>query len=247
MTSILGAAASGLQHHARIMDTTGHNLANVNTDGFKSVRALGEGRPSAEVTPDNARLGVATTSLDRNFSQGSVRNTQDPLHFAIQDGSFFRVQGDGGTERFTRQGALSMDAEGNVLAQGGRRLDPPMQLPEGATSPEMQPDGTVTALDADGEQIEVGRLPMVQFTNPRGLESVGDGLYRQTVNSGDVAEGFPGEEPFASLSPRGVESSNVDLSTEFTNMITAQRAYQANSRSFSIGDEMLALATDITA
>ncbi|MDZ7729055.1 MAG: flagellar hook-basal body complex protein [Dehalococcoidia bacterium] len=139
MTSILGAAASGLQHYNRMMDTTAHNLANANTDGFKAVRALGEGSPAAGVTPENSRLGVATTTLDRQFRPGSIRSTGDPLHFAIQDGSFIRVQGDDGAERFTRQGGLSLDGEGNIVAQGGRRLEPPMQLPEGATSPRSSP------------------------------------------------------------------------------------------------------------
>ncbi|MDZ7729056.1 MAG: flagellar hook-basal body complex protein [Dehalococcoidia bacterium] len=102
------------------------------------------------------------------------------------------------------------------------------------------------ATGQDGDPVEVGRIQLVQFTNPRGLESTGDGLYRQTVNSGDIAEGFPGDEGFAGLAPRGVEGSNVDISSEFTSMIIAQRAYQANTRAFSIGDEMISIATDIT-
>jgi flagellar hook-basal body protein len=87
---------------------------------------------------------------------------------------------------------------------------------------------------------------MVRFVNPQGLATLGDGLYGETVNSGATTEGTPGSPGFAAIIPGGLEASNVDLAEEFTTMIIAQRAYQASAKSFSVGDEMLAIATDLT-
>ncbi len=246
MTTILGAAASGLQHYNRAMDVIGHNLANVNSGAFKASRAVSEGAPNPAAAETGGRLGVATTTIDRLFNPGGATITSDPLHFGIQDDAFFQVTAHDGEPAFTRYGALSLDAARNIVAHGGRHLDPPIALEEGMTRPAIDRGGIITALDAEGETVELGRIPLLKVGNPRGLEAIGDGLYRQTANSGEITEGLAGEDGFAGLLPGGIEGSNVDISTEFANMVIAQRAYQANARSFSVGDEMLAIATNIT-
>jgi flagellar basal body rod protein FlgG len=172
--------------------------------------------------------------------------TEDPLHFAIQDDAFLRVHDLDGSIAYTRFGQLSTDAAGNVTAYGGRFLEPPVTVPAGMTTPSVDNAGVITALDSTGARQQIGQLTMVRFTNPQGLATLGDGLYGETVNSGPTTDGTPGSPGFATITPGGLEASNVDLAEEFTNMIIAQRAYQASAKTFSVGDEMLAIATNLT-
>lgn len=244
MNSILGAAAAGMQHHATMLDVVANNLANANTGGFLASRVVAEGAPNA--TGEGARSGVSQTTIDRVMAAGSFQPTQDPLHVAVQDDAFFRLQDLDGTIAYTRFGGFSIDASRSLILQGGRQLDPPVAIPDDHTSPSIDAAGVVSAVDPTGIRVELARIPLVRFGNPRGLESLGSGLYRQTVNAGVAVQSTPGDDGFATLAPGVLESSNVELATEFTNMLIAQRAYQANVRAFSIGDEMLAIATDLT-
>jgi flagellar basal body rod protein FlgG len=218
MTTILSAAASGLQHYSRMLDVVGNNIANINTEGFKRVRALGEGTP-----------------------------TEAPLHFAIPDDAFFPVRDLDGSVVYARLGSLEVDAAGNVSGFGGRLVEPAITVPAGSIQPAISHDGTITAISADGEVQELGRLVLVRFPNPAGLESLGDGVFRESLNSGTATGGYPGEDGFATLITGSLEASNVELSVEFTTMIIAQRAYQASAHVYRAGDEMLAIATDLTA
>ena len=246
MVTILGAAASGLAHTQSVMDVIGHNLANVNTQGYKKFRALAEGRPDADARPEGGRLGVAETTSDLIFNQSAPQPTDDALHFSIQDDTFFRVQDADGTTAFTRLGSLSLDGNRNITAYRGRLLQPPVVLPDGMSQPAVDQAGTISALSDTGARQPIGQITLVRFTNPQGLEAIGDGLYRETVNSGASAEGIPTESGFAGVIPGSLEGSNVEIAEEFTNMIIAQRAYQAAAKTFSVGDQMLAIATDLT-
>lgn len=246
MTTILGASASGLQHNQAVLDTVAHNIANANTAAFKRVRALAEGAPSSEITADGGRLGVADTTRDPIFSVGAPQPSDDPLHFAISDDTFFRVTDSDGSVVFTRFGALGLDAGRNITAFRGRLLEPPITLPEDMSQPAITPAGVVSALDSSGARQEIGRLALVRFMNPRGLFALGDGLYAATENSGLPVEGEPGTDGFGLLVPGAVEGSNVEIAEEIASMLVAQRAYQACARTFSIGDDMLRLATDLT-
>ena len=114
------------------------------------------------------------------------------------------------------------------------------------TQPAIDQAGVITAIDPDGIHQTIGQLTMVRFTNAQGLETMGEGLYRESVNSGSKVEGLPGSSGFSALKPGALEGSNVDIAEEFTNMIIAQRAYQACAKTFSVGDAMLDLATKLT-
>ncbi len=246
MTTILGAAASGLAHYSLVVDAAGNNVANINTAAFKRSRVLGQGSPSTSAEPGMPRMGVALSTVDVVHSSGAAYRDEDPLHFAIQDDSFFAVLHDDGSVLYTRYGALSADSEGNITAPGGRLLDPPLSLPEGSTAPAIDAGGVITALNAEGAREEIGRLTLVRFLNPQGLQEIGEGLYRETANSGPTIEGNPGDEGFGPIITGALEGSNVDLAGEFTSLLVAQRAYQACAKTFSVGDQMLALATDLT-
>ena len=246
MTTILGAAASGLAHSQQLVDAIGHNVANVNTAAFKRIRAIGEGAPSTAQEPGTSRMGVALTTLDLVLAAGAAAQDNVPLHFAIQDDAFFRLRDVDESAVYSRFGALDVDGAGNVVGPGGRSLEPPIVLPEGSTAPAIDTAGVVSALNAEGVREDFGQVAIVRFVNPAGLEEIGEGLYRETGNSGATIDGIPGGEGFEALVTGAVEGSNVDLAEEFTNLIVAQRAYQACAKTFSIGDEMLAIATDLT-
>lgn len=246
MPTILGAAASGMTHNQDVLDVVGHNIANVNSYAYKKFRPLHEGLPTPQADPDAGRLGVAETTRDLVFSQAATQITENPLHFAIEDDAFLRVRDFDGRIVYTRFGGLESDIEGNILAFKGRPLEPPIQVPEGWTQPAVDQFGVLSAIDDTGVRQEIGQLSLAKFRNPQALETLGDGLYTDTANTGEITVGAGGSEGFAALRPGALEGSNVDVAEEFTNMIIAQRAYTACAKTFSVGDEMLALATKIT-
>ena len=246
MTTALASSASGMVFNQAWMDSIGHNLANVNTAAFKHTRVLAEGTPERQIDPDARRMGVPRLTLDILHEVGAPQATDDPLHFAIGDDAFFRVTNLDGESVLTRYGGLTADTEGNILAYRGRKLEPPIAVPPGATRPAIDQFGTVTATDENGDRQAYGQLTLVRVLNPQGLENLGDGLSRETVNSGRNEVGTPGSPGFAVVAPGAVEGSNVEIAEEFTSMIIAQRAYQASAKTFKIGDEMLSIATNLT-
>jgi flagellar hook protein FlgE len=249
MPTILAAAASGLVHNQDILDTVAHNLANANTSGFKAFRALHQGRPDPQATPEGGRLGVATTTRDLLFQPAALLASDSPLHLALQDDALFIVRGPNGEPLYTRYGGFRLDGSGTLVDFAGRAVPgadgEPLRLPEGFSSPTFDASGVLTAIDENGERHELGQIALARFANPQGLEILGDGLFRPTANSGEPQVGAPGTEGFAPLQAGTLEASNVDIAQEFVNMLLAQRAYSASAKTFSIGDAMLELATRI--
>jgi flagellar basal body rod protein FlgG len=247
MATILGASASGMVHNQGVLDTVANNLANMEAFSFKKVRPLAEGRADPTQTADSTRLGVADTTRDLVFSGAAAQMDEDPLHFAVQDDTFFRVKDVDGTTVFTRFGALSQDASRNITAFGGRLLDPPVTVPDGLTNPTIDQTGRITATDpVTTLRQDIGQITLARFTNPQALVSLGNGLYQESANSGAITDGLPGDPGYSIVIPGALEGSNVDMAEEFTNMIIAQRAYQACAKTFSVGDDMLRIATNIT-
>jgi flagellar basal-body rod protein FlgG len=246
MTTIVGSAAGGLAQSQAMMDTVANNLANVNTPGFKRFRALAEGAPAPERIGNTVeKLGVADASFDAVYTTAAALGTEDPLNFAITDDAFLKVTGPDGSPAYTRLGYLQADADGHVSLFGGVSLDPPVTAP-GLTAFAVDPSGAITGLDSSGTRVLAGQVTLARFVNPQGLLSLGSGLYAATENTGAVTEGTPGDGDFAALLPGTLEASNVNVAEEFTNMIIAQRAYQANAKTYSVGDDMLALAANLT-
>jgi flagellar basal-body rod protein FlgG len=246
MTTILAAAASGMVQHSTTVDLVGNNLANANTTAFKRSRVLSQGAPVSNATPETSRLGVSQTTADVIFDTGVSLRTDDPMHFAISDGAFLAVTDFDGQTVFTRAGNLAIDSAGNVTAAKARPLSPPVTIPEGYRLPQVTEAGAVTAESPEGVREDVGQLSFSRFMNPQGLTAIGEGLFRESANSGNRTDGTPGTEGFALIAPGVVEGSNVELAEEFTTLLIAQRAYQASAKTFSVGDEMLALATNLT-
>jgi flagellar basal body rod protein FlgG len=244
MPSILSSATSGMSHSTSAIDVVGHNVANVNTNGFKVSRVLSQGAPVADAE-DGGRKGVSSTTIDRDMRAASATPAA-PLQFSIQDDAFYNVNAGDGTTVYARSGALTLDSARNVTTAFGELLEPPLVIPEDHTAPSITSTGLVVAVNAEGQQVEIGQVTFVRFNNPQALEAMGGGLYRTSENSGDPIAGIPGDGNFRELLPGTIEGSNVELVAELTSMLTAQRAYQASARAFRVGDEMLELATDLT-
>jgi len=243
MSTVLGTSAGALQNIQLVLDAVAANIANVNTAGYKRIDAMTEGVPQLDATQSAGRLAIAEVSLD--ISLGASEGGASPVSFALQDDSFFQVRDIDGGLSYTRLGAMQIDGAGNISTLSGRVLEPPVVLPQGWSAPGINHSGVITATDEAGERQVIGQLTLARFVNPRGLQLLGEGMYRETANTGAVTTGTPGTPAFAAVVPGAIEASNVDLATEFTNLIVAQRAYQASARSFSLGDEMLKAATDL--
>ena len=246
MTTILGASASGMVYHQSVLDIVGHNLANANAGGFRRSRIMSEGNPTPGGLPSANRLGVAETTADLVFSTGAALGSESPLHFTVNDDTFFRMTDLDGSSVLTRAGAISGDPGGNIIGPRGRLLDPPITIPQGTSLLAIDQFGIVSGIDTAGDRQALGQITLVRVMNPHGLEAIGDGLYRATVNSGPETEGTPGTPGFSALIPGTLEGSNTEMAEEFTQIIIAQRAYQANARTFKIGDEMIQAATNLT-
>ncbi|CEI84293.1 flagellar basal-body rod protein FlgG [Oceanobacillus oncorhynchi subsp. incaldanensis] len=251
------AGISGMKNSQTKLDVIGNNIANVNTSGYKKSNinfqdmlsqttsaAQGPGNGRGGINASQVGLGSQEGAISNTHTPGSRQTTNNPLDFAIQGDGMFVVQ-EGDTNYYTRAGNFYLDAGGNIVnangyylqAEGGGNLT----IPENAESFSVQPDGTVTYTDANENTEEVGRIALAKFSNPAGLEKVGGSLYAATNNAGLVGTGLegPGANGTGEIISGALEMSNVDLSEEFTEMITAQRSFQANTRIITTSDEIL--------
>ena len=259
MMRALYTSATGMIAQQFHMDVVSNNLANVNTVGFKKSRAdfqdllYQQMRPAGATVSEGAQvpaglevgLGVRPVAAVTLFSTGAFQQTGNPLDVAIEGDGFFRVQTPAGPA-YTRDGAFKIDGQGNVVNSDGYKLQPDIRIPEGAQQISIGKDGTVTALVGGAtEPTVLGQLQLVRFTNPSGLSHLGGNAYAPTAASGQPAEGTPGAEGFGQLAQGTLEMSNVQIVEEMVNMITAQRAYETNSKAIQTADEMLGTANNL--
>jgi flagellar basal-body rod protein FlgG len=258
----LWTAASGMTGQQFNIDTISNNLANVNTTGFKQMRADFEdllyqtlrlaGTPSTEVTvvPTGIQVGhgVKPGATQKIFTQGALQATGNTADLAIEGEGFFRVLQYDGSYGYTRDGAFKIDSNGQIVNSNGYRLMPEVVLPEGFLndSVAISQDGRISVKVAGGDDpIEVGQLELYRFVNPAGLQSIGDNLMTQTNASGEPIAGRPGFDGMGKTLQKYLEMSNVSVVREMVNMIVAQRAYELNSRAIQTSDSMLATATSL--
>ena len=253
MQRALWTAAAGMAVQQTNLDVISNNLANVNTTGFKKSRAEfqdllyqtlnapGTNSSSSTMLPAGVQIGLGarTAAVKRMFQQGQFKSTESPLDIVIEGDGFFKITRPDGTLAYTRDGALSTDESGNLVNNQGYLLDPPVVLPSDTKSITIAKDGTVTVRLADDTTSEVGSIELAHFMNPAGLQSLGENLYAPSQASGDPILGTPGSEGLGQLGQYFLETSNVQIVTELVDMITAQRAYELNSRAVKASDEML--------
>jgi flagellar basal-body rod protein FlgG len=212
------------------------------------VRGPGTRTSESTRSPTGIQLGsgVRVAGTSRSFSQGNILVTNNPLDVAIEGAGFFVVQQADGSPAYTRAGALQKDAQGQLVTPEGYMLDPPILIPADAQSVTIGADGTVSALiDGQTAPAEIGQLTVANFVNPAGLNAVGRNLFTQTSASGEPQVGAPGSDGRGALLQGALERANVDVVEEMIGMISAQRAYEVNTKVVTTADEMLRSATQM--
>jgi flagellar basal-body rod protein FlgG len=242
MLSGLYAAAAGMEAQQQRLDAVSNDLANVSTTGYKSLRVgfrdllyqpAGRGGGPAAQTG----AGAAATTLGRDNSQGALISTESPLDVALTGPGFIQVRAADGGVALTRDGNLGLTADGRLRTASGQLLEPPVQLPAGTDPSEVEisPDGAVRV-----GRRQVGRIAVVDVTNPDGLRADGDSLFRPTAASGPVAA-----TRGARLEQGALESSNVDMAEATVSMMNAQRGFELASKAIQMQDEVLAVANGV--
>lgn len=256
----LNIAATGMAAQETHLEGISNNIANANTVGYKrervdfqdllyqTVRAPGAPTGPTTTNPTGLQIGtgVRVVGTARIFSQGTLLNTQNPLDVAIEGDGFFVVQQGDGTPAYTRAGNLQADGEGRLVTSEGLPLDPPLNIPPGATGVSIAANGTVSVtLSGQTAPIDVGQIQTASFVNPSGLRSIGHNLLLATPASGEPQLGEPGQDGRGALLQGSLEQANVDIVAEMIGLISAQRSYEINSKVISTADEMLRAATQM--
>jgi flagellar basal-body rod protein FlgG len=254
MNSALWAAKTGLDAQNTRMTTISHNLANVNTTGFKkdravfedllyqNVRQVGAATSQNSVAPTGLNLGtgVRIVATEKNYTQGQLTNTGNGMDVAINGRGFLQVLMPDGSSAYTRDGSFKMSPEGELVTASGYRIQPAISIPQGAQSLSIAADGTVSVtLPGQSAPTQVGTVQLTDFVNPAGLEPRGDNLLVETAASGPAQTGNPGLNGLGTLQQGFLEGSNVNVVEELVSMIETQRAYEMNSKAISSTDEML--------
>ena len=254
MIRALYSAASGMTAQQLNVDNIANNLANANTAGYKLRRAQfqdllyqnmvqpGTAAGQQTVVPTGLQLGMGTRASSNEivFSQGNFAQTNNPLDLVIQGNGFFQVLRPTGEIAYTRDGSFQLDKNGNLVTGSGDPVQPQITIPPNAQAIHIATDGTVSyTLPAQPAAQLAGQMQLAIFQNPAGLNSIGQNLYLPTDASGDAVVAAPGgQEGVGTLMQGYSEQSNVSVVDEFINLITAQRAYEANSKVVKAADEM---------
>ena len=254
MMQSLYTASTGMLGMQTQIDTTANNIANVNTIGFKKGRAefadlmyhvmqyAGTSTSDTTKSPTGIEvgLGVRPTAINKIFSEGSLKQTGNQLDMAITGQGFFKMELPDGTQVYSRNGAFKIDNNGTVVNSDGYTLIPQIVVPPDATNISIGSDGIVTVVQAGQTQAtQIGQINTTNFINPAGLHSLGSNLYVETDSSGQPVEGTPGLNGLGTIRQGFVELSNVELVVALTDLITGQRAYDANSKIITTSDQML--------
>ncbi len=262
MMRSLWTAATGMHGQQFNIDTISHNLANVNTTGYKQVRADFEdliyqnsriaGTPATErtVRPTGIQVGhgVKVAASQRMFTQGSLKKTDALGDMAIMGEGFFRVMNLDGSWAYTRDGSFKIDSDGQFVSSNGYRLMPELILPENyiPDSLAVSQQGRVTVkIPGQEDPIRVGQVQLYRFVNSAGLQAVGENLFRETPASGEPQRARPGQDGMGKVLHKFLENSNVSVVKEMVGMIVAQRAYELNSKAIQTSDSMLGIANNL--
>jgi flagellar basal-body rod protein FlgG len=259
MLRAFSTAATGMTAQQMMVDTIANNLANINTTGFKRsqidfqdllyVQMIESGTEVASGinSPGGLEIGsgVRAASTIKVFTAGEFQNTGRRLDIAIRGEGFLQVTLPNGEIVYTRDGALQTNANGELVTTTGYSIEPAITVPADALSIDIAKDGGVNVTDASGTQSVVGTIQLARFPNPSGLSSDGDNLLSETEASGTPITGTAGENGFGFIQSGFLEKSNVQMVAELVNLITAQRAYEINSRAIRVGDDMLKTANSI--
>jgi flagellar basal-body rod protein FlgG len=257
----LNTAATGMQAQQLNVEVIANNIANMNTTGFKRQRAefqdlLYQNVERMGVTSSDAGtivptgvqvgVGVKSGSVYRVTEQGNISQTNNPYDIAIQGEGYYIVQMPDGRDAYTRAGNFALSPDGQIVTEDGFIVAPGISVPQEALGVSINREGVVQAIMPDGsEPQDVGALELARFVNSAGLEAIGDNLFLETAASGTANRGQPGAVGFGTVQQGFLETSNVNAVTEISALITAQRAYEMNSKVITTTDEMMRSVTNL--
>jgi flagellar basal-body rod protein FlgG len=242
MDTALTTAAAGMEAQQNWMEALSNDIANVSTTGYKSLRVgfrdllyQSPGRGGGEGTTTGS--GAAAEVIGTDLEQGALEQTGRPLDVALTTPGFIEISTPGGGVALTRDGNLQIGPDGQLRTSTGQALEPPVQIPKNVSPEEIKiaPDGTVTA----GKKT-LGKIPLVEVTNPDGLQADGEGGFLPTAASGPVKAA-----PKAQVQQGCLEASNVDLANVMTAMTEAQQGYELAGKAVTTQDEVLAVANGL--
>jgi flagellar basal-body rod protein FlgG len=251
----LNTAATGMQAQQLNVEVIANNIANMNTTGFKRQRAefqdllyqnverMGvQSSDAGTIVPTGVQVGVGVKSgsVYRVTEQGGMTQTQNAYDVAIDGEGYFTIQLPDGRTAYSRAGNFALSPDGQIVTEDGYVVNPGISVPQDALGVAINGQGTVQAIMADGSAPQtLGQLQLARFVNPAGLEAMGNNNFLETPASGAANLGVPGQVGFGSVQQGFLETSNVNAVTEISALITAQRAYEMNSKVITTTDEML--------
>lgn len=252
----LNIAATGMLAQQTNVEVISNNIANMNTTAFsrrrpefndllyQNMRRVGSNSSDAgTIVPSGVQLGlgVKVASVYRISEQGSMQNTDNSLDMAIQGKGYFQIELPTGETAYTRDGSFQLSPDGEIVTHNGFLVMPGITIPNNAVGIAINASGQVMVkLDGQVDQQVVGQLQLAVFANEAGLEAKGDNLFIETPASGNATVGNPATIGYGSLLQGFLESSNVNVVSEITSLISAQRAYEMNSKVIQTSDEMMA-------
>ena len=250
----LSIAATGMNAHQKHLEVIAHNIANINTTGFKRARAefsdllyqteRAHGVASAAnsaIIPEGAYVGsgVRTAAVRNVHLQGTLTATGNRFDIALSGNGWFQIEGANGSTFYTRSGAFNTNAEGQMVTLDGLLVQPNITVPENTVEVIINETGQVFARFADQTDLqELGQITLATFANEVGLTPLGDNLFKVSPASGEANVGVPGDPGFGTMRQGYLESSNVDPVKEITELISAQRGYEMNSKVIQAADDM---------
>ena len=257
----LHTAASGMRAQEQNIQTVANNIANIRTTGFKKQRAefqdllytdlrrVGSTSSNAgTIVPTGIQIGsgVKFAATSRVLTQGSLEQTEQPLNVAVRGEGYFEIQLPDGRTAYTRDGSFERNQDGLVVTLDGYQVGGGITIPDDARYITISNDGEVGVVSGnDSNSTNVGTIELVSFIKPGGLEAIGDNLFVETDASGDPQNGTPGDDGLGTMLQGFLEGSSVEAVAEISDLITAQRAYELNSRVISAADEMMQSAGQI--
>ncbi len=257
----LSTAATGMAAQQLNVEVISNNIANMNTVGFKRQqaefedllyqdveRAGTQSSANGNIVPTGIQIGagVKAGSVYRITEQGSMTQTGNQLDVAINGRGYLQVLMPDGTTAYTRAGNLSLNQDGQLVNSDGYLVQPQITIPSTATAVTISTNGQVqVTVPGQTAPTVVGQLQLATFTNEAGLEAMGDNLYEVSYASGQPVTGNPADPGFGTIMQGYTEASNVDAVSEITNLITAQRAYEMNSKVVTTADQMLSTTSQM--
>ena len=253
-------AATGMIGQQMNVDNIANNLANVNTTGFKksrvefqdvlyqNLRKAGSASAIGSQVPAELSIGYGTkpVATNRQFTEGDLTPTGNPLDLAITGDGFFQVQYPDGSTVYTRDGALKISSDGRIVTSEGYPILPEITIPQDATSVSVGTDGSVQVMQFGSDTpTDIGQIELARFINPSGLSAIGRDLLVQTAASGDPITDVPAQNGLGEIDQGYLEMSNVKVVDEMVNMIVAQRAYEMNSKAIQTADDMAQIANNL--